>query len=91
MAQPDTDDDLNCSRLSQVFGLLDDSIELRINGDFKLDLMREARKRGYSNHSEFIRVEMAKAMWGEAHVVSLVTKQILGDRANVGQTTGGAA
>lgn len=91
MAQPDTDDDLNCSRLSQVFGLLDDSIELRINGDFKLDLMREARKRGYSNHSEFIRVEMAKAMWGEAHVVSLVTKQILGDRATVGQMPGGAA
>lgn len=91
MAQPDTDDDLNCSRLSQVFGTLDDSIELRINGDFKLDLMREARKRGYSNHSEFIRVEMAKAMWGEAHVISLVTKQILGDRATVGQTPGGAA
>lgn len=68
---------------SDIFGPLDDEIVIRICGDVKLDLMRRARQLGYPNHSEYLRMLAAKDIYGEAHVISLVTKRILGDTANV--------
>ena len=84
-----TDDTANCSRTasSDIFGPLDDEIVIRISGDVKLDLMRRARKLGYPNHSEYLRMLAAKDIYGEAHVISLVTKRILGDTANVLRVT----
>lgn len=88
-----TDDTSNCSRSgnSDIFGPLDDEIVIRISGDVKLDLMRRARLLGYPNHSEYLRMLAAKDIYGEAHVISLVTKRILGDTANVLRVTGEVA
>lgn len=68
---------------SDIFGPLDDEIVIRVNGDIKIELMRRARQQGYPNYSEFLRKLFAVELYGEAHVVSVATKRILGDTANV--------
>lgn len=67
------------------FGPSDDSMDFRINGDFKLEVMKAARARGYANATDFIKIALAKEIWGEAHVISLVTRYVLGDTTNVRQ------
>lgn len=79
---------LSRSGNSDIFGPLDDEIVIRVNGDIKIELMRRARQLGYPTVSEHMRMLAAKDLFGEAHVISLVTKRILGDTANVLRVTG---
>lgn len=68
---------------SDPFGPLDDSLELRINGDIKIELMQRARKMGFPTYSEYVRNMIILDLKGEAHVLSVMTKRILGDRTPV--------
>lgn len=76
-----------CSRAlgSGVFGPLDDSIDFSVNGDSKITWMQEARRRGFTSLGDFIRITMEKEVHGEAHVMSMFTRQLLGNGKSVGQ------
>lgn len=83
------DDDALHSRIgSGIFGPLDDNIDFRVNGDSKIAWMQEARKRGFTSVADFIRLTMEKEVRGEAHVLSMFTKQLMGNGNSVGQTQG---
>lgn len=86
---PNTDtnpDTLNSRGLGTgIFGPLDDSIDFRVNGDSKIAWMQEARRRGFASVADFIRLTMEKEVRGEAHVVSMFTRQLLGNGQSVGQ------
>jgi len=72
-----------------IFGPLDDAIDFRVNGDSKIEWMREARKRGHTSVADFIRVTMEKEVHGEAHVLSMFQRQLIGNRGAVGQQQDG--
>lgn len=76
-----------CSRAigSGIFGPLDDSIDFRVNGDSKIEWMKEARKRGFTSVADFIRITREKEVHGEAHVLSMFTRQLMGNGQPVGQ------
>lgn len=65
-----------------------DSIDFRVNGDSKIAWMQEARRRGFASVADFIRLTMEKEVRGEAHVVSMFTRQLLGNGQSVGQPQG---
>ena len=80
--------ELPCSRASGIFGPLDDSIDFRVNGDSKIEWMKESRKRGFPSIADFIRFTMEKEVHGADHVVSMFAKQLLGNGQSVGQPQG---
>ena len=77
------------SRSANIFGCLDDSIDIRINGDMKLRFYKKARERGYHDASEYLRMLMAVDLDGKDHVVRLVTERVLGIGTSVGQKQDG--
>ena len=81
---PMTRDDLPAfSRGTDIFGCLDDIMNVRMNGDMKLDLMRHAREAGFHDASDFLRKVIAVELYGKDHVVRLVTDRVLGVRSTV--------
>ena len=73
---------------SNLFGPLDDSIDFRVSGESKIKWMRHARSLGYGSLGEYIRITIEKDIEGEAHLVSMFTRMLSGNRAHVGQEHG---
>lgn len=67
---------------SDILGLLDDKIALRINADAKLDSMNIARRAGFRDHSEWVRMLIHRETYGIKHLENLALQRLRGKSQN---------
>ena len=81
---PMTRDDLPAfSRGTDIFGCLDDIMNVRMNGDMKLEVLKKARAHGFHDASDYVRLVLAVELYGLDHVVRVTTERILGIATSV--------
>ena len=71
------------SRLTNIFGCLDDIMNVRMNGDMKLEVLKKARAHGFHDASDYVRLVLAVELYGLDHVVRVTTERILGIATSV--------